>query len=81
MPVWKYRSIEEMPEAGAMNRDVPVGRRVRALMRMGDFAGPLGIPRGVHKFRSFAEMQAERQRYEQKRIDRLRAARAVRAAK
>jgi hypothetical protein len=73
MPVWKYRSIEEMPDASEMNRDVPLGRRIRALMSMGDFAGPLDIPRGVTRFRSFEEMQADRDKYEQARIDRIRA--------
>ena len=73
MPVWKYRSVEEMPEAWVMNRHVPLGRRIRALMSMGELAGPLDIPRGVSKFRSMEEMQADRQKYEQQRIDRIRA--------
>lgn len=73
MPVWKYRSIEEMPEAWVMNRNVPVGRRVRAMMRMGNYAGPLEMPRGVHKFRSIEELQADRRKYERERIQRIRA--------
>jgi hypothetical protein len=73
MPIWKYRSIEEMPEAWVMNRDVPLGRRIRALMSMGRFAEPLRIPRGVAKFRSLEELQADRRKYEQERIDRIRA--------
>lgn len=73
MPVWKYRSIEEMPEAWVMNRHIPLGRRIRALMSMGDLAGPLGMPRGVVKFRSIEDLQADRQRYEQARIERIRA--------
>ena len=75
MPVWKYRSIEEMPDAGTVNRHVPLGRRIRALMSMGNFAGPLNMPRGVVKFRTIEEMQADRQKYEQQRIERLRAER------
>lgn len=73
MPVWKYRSVEEMPEAGVMNRHVPLGRRIRALMSMGNFAEPLDMPRGVTKFHSLEELQADRDRYEQERIDRIRA--------
>jgi hypothetical protein len=73
MPVWKYRSIEEMPEAWVMNRDVPLGRRIRGLMSMGKLAEPLAMPRGVTRFRSFDEMQADRDKYEQERIDRIRA--------
>ena len=39
------------------------------------FAGPLNMPRGVVKFRTIEEMQADRQKYEQQRIERLRAER------
>jgi len=73
VPVWKYRSIEEMPEAWVMNRHVPLGRRIRALMNLRDYAGPLGMPRGVHKFRSIEELQADRRKYERARIERIRA--------
>lgn len=73
MPVWKYRSIEEMPEAWVMNRHVPIGRRIRALMKLGNYAGPLEMPRGVHKFRSIEELQADRRKYERARIARIRA--------
>jgi len=73
VPVWKYRSIEEMPEAWVMNRDVPVGRRMRALMTMRNYAGPLEMPRGVHKFRSIEDLQADRRKYERERIARIRA--------
>lgn len=77
MPVWKYRSIEEMPDAGEMNRDVPVGQRLRALMSMGRFVEPLDIPRGVTKFHSIEELQADRDRYERQRIERIRARNAA----
>ena len=73
MPVWKYRSIEEMPEAWVMNRNVPLGRRIRAMMSLGHYAGPLNMPRGVKKFRSIEELQADRHKYEQERIARIRA--------
>lgn len=72
MPVWKYRSIEEMPESWVQNADVPLGRRIRSMMRIGNYAGALGIPRGVMKFHSLDELCADRQRYEQERIARIR---------
>jgi len=75
MPVWKYRSIEEMPEAWEMKRDIPLGRRIRAVLTLGRLIEPLNMPRGVHKFRSFDELLADRDRYEQERIDRIRARR------
>ena len=77
MPVWKYRSIEAMPEARVMNRHVPLGRRIRALMSMRNWAGRLEMPRGVRKFHSIEELQADRHKYEQKRIAKIRARNAT----
>ena len=73
MPVWKYRRIEDMPEAWAMKSEVPLGRRLRALLSLGRIVEPLGIPPGVRKFRSFEDLTADRERYEQERVDRIRA--------
>jgi hypothetical protein len=75
MPVWKYRSVEEMPEAWMMDRDVPLGRRIRAVLSLAPLAGPIGMPRGVHKFRSMDDLAADRAKYERARIARLRAER------
>lgn len=75
MPVWKYRSVEQMPEAWEMKRGQPLGPRIRAVLSLTRLAPPLGIPRGVHKFRSIEEAQADRERYEQERADLIRAAR------
>jgi hypothetical protein len=72
MPVWKYRRVEDMPEAWEMQRDVPLGRRIRAVLSIGRVLEPLRMPRGVHKFRSFEELVADRERYEQARIERIR---------
>jgi hypothetical protein len=71
MPVWKYRSVEEMPEAWTMNRHVPLGRRIRALMSLAPISGPLDMPRGVRKFRSIEELTADRSKYERERIERI----------
>jgi hypothetical protein len=46
---------------------------MRLMTRMGTaFATPLRIPKGVHKYHSIEELSAERDRWEQERIDRLR---------
>jgi len=75
MPVYKYRRVEDMPEAwehfGDRNR---VGR-LRAVLALAKLAGPLEMPRGVRKFRSFEELAAERERLDDERIARIRAAR------
>jgi hypothetical protein len=75
MPVWKYRRIEDMPEAWAMKQDVPLGRRIRAVLSLGPIAGPLHVPRGVRKYRSMEDAADERERWEQERVDRIRAER------
>lgn len=75
MPVWKYKRVEDMPEAWEMNNGVPLGRRIRAVLALGRLHEPLDMPRGVRKFRSFEDLVADREHYEQARIARL-AARA-----
>ena len=73
MPVWKYKRVEDMPEAWEMDRGIPLGRRIRAVLSFAQ--EPLRIPKGIHKFRSFDELAADRERWEQERVDRLLAAR------
>lgn len=77
MPVYKYRSIEDMKgDRWLEPGDPEIGRRLRAVCRMGvALAGPLPAPRGVHKFRSVEAMQEAKDRWEQERIDRIRATR------
>jgi len=72
MPVWKYRSIEETPEVRTVKRDRPLGARIRAVLSLAPIAGPLGMPRGVHKFRSIDDLHADRRKYERQRIARIR---------
>lgn len=78
MPVYKYRSVEDMPsERWLKLGDPAIGDRLRFVSRMAIAAtAPLGVPRGVHKFRSIEEMDAARDRWEQERVDRIRAERA-----
>lgn len=75
MPVQKFRRIEDMPELWYATGDPSIPRRLQAVCRRVTMAGALHLPRGVRKFRSFEEMAAERERYEQARIERIRASR------
>jgi hypothetical protein len=77
MPVRKYRSIEEMNRDWRWNRagDPAITRKIRGLWHFAEAAvQPVGlcIPRGVHKYRSIEEANADRDRWEQERVDRLR---------
>lgn len=71
MPVYKYRRIEDMPEAwehfGDRNRE----GRLRTVLSFARLAGSLSIPRGVCKFHSVEELAADREKYEQARIARI----------
>lgn len=73
MPVYKYRRIEDMPEPWEVFGDTRIAERLRVVLSFGRLAGSLRIPRGVAKFRSLDELAADRERYEQERIDRIRA--------
>lgn len=75
MAVYKYRRIDDMPEAWEHFGDHNRAGRLRAVLSWVRVAGSLRIPRGVAKFRSVDELAADRERYEQERIDRLRAER------
>ena len=72
MPVYKYRRIEDMPETWEHFGDRNRGGRLRAALTFARYAGPLGIPRGVFRFRSVDDLAADRARYEQARIERIR---------
>lgn len=74
MPVFKYRSIEDMPEAWAANDGRPLGPRIRAILSLGVIA-PLDVPKGITRYRSLEEAAADRERWEQDRVNRIRAAR------
>lgn len=72
MPVYKYRRVEDMPEAWEHFGDRNRAARMRAIFRMAQLAGSLCIPRGVAKFHSVEELAADRERYERQRIERVR---------
>jgi hypothetical protein len=77
MPVWKYRSVEEMPQAWTMNRHTALARRILALARLRIIAEPLNRPRGVTKFRSYEELVADRNKYKSARLARIQAKNAL----
>jgi hypothetical protein len=65
MPVRKFRDVSEMEDTLWYVRTDPLLRR--AIASVWDFAArtcPLQFPRGVHKFRSIEEANAERDRWE-----------------
>jgi hypothetical protein len=79
MPVRKYRSIEDMNRDWRWDRpgDPVITQKIRGLWEFSEAAvQPVGlcIPRGVRKYHSVEEANADRDRWEQERIDRLREA-------
>lgn len=62
-----------MPELWYEAGDPRIVRKFQAVCALSAaLAGPLQIPRGVRKFRSLEEMKADRERWEDARIARLR---------
>ena len=79
MAVTKYRNVEEMNADHSHEWFTPgdpeIVRRLRYLWETSEArVMPVGlcIPRGVRKYRSVEEADADRNRWEQERIDRLR---------
>jgi len=76
MPVYKFRSIEEMnafSDERLQREDPDLVSRIKAHWdTWRDLLPPLNIPKGVHKFRSIEEMNAFQEKYENERIDALR---------
>lgn len=80
MPIKKYRSIEDMNRERQWldTGDPRVLRKIRYLWDMSErLVAPVGtcIPRGVRRYRSIEDANADRDRWEQERVDRLRAVR------
>jgi len=77
MPIQKFRTIEEMnafTEERSRRVDLDLVSRIKAHWdTWRDLIPPLNVPRGVHKFRSIEEMNAFKERYENERIDAIRA--------
>jgi hypothetical protein len=76
MPVYKYRRIEDVPEPVSAPWDPAIAARMRLVCALGAaLAGPRQLPRGVRKYRSFEELSADRDKWEDERIARIRAER------
>lgn len=77
MPIHKYRGVEDMSQENWLTPGDPaIARRIRLVCsRASSLAGPLPAPRGLHKYRSFEELHAAREQWEQERVDRIRAER------
>jgi len=73
MPVYKYRSIEDMPgDRWLTPGDPAIVRSIRHVWDLAALIGPTDIPSGVHKYRSIEEMSADREAWEDRRIQRIR---------
>lgn len=69
MPVTKFRSFEEAERALWMDcSDPTLPRRIRALWSRRGGSVPLPAPRGVRKYRSIEEANADRDAWEDARI-------------
>ncbi|MGE0495600.1 MAG: hypothetical protein AB7S38_40725 [Vulcanimicrobiota bacterium] len=76
MPLEKFRSHDDAERALWLpSGDPSILVRLRALLEFSHRLCPGQTPRGVRKFRSLAEAQAEREEWVQARIDRLQAER------
>ncbi len=68
MPVQKFHSIEEMKATAVPDRSLRLRQRIIAIQaRSSALLPPFDRPRGVFKFRSIEEMQAQRDGWEKER--------------
>lgn len=76
MPVRKFRNIEEMNAADDelwLPCEHPnLADRIRRHWAMWDRLVPLGVPRGLRKYRSAEDAEADREAWEDARIRRIR---------
>lgn len=77
MSIRKHRTLEEMNLAPRWlpTGDSSIPLKIRYLWRLSEvLLRPVGtcIPRGVRKYRSIEEANADRDRWEQERVDRIR---------
>jgi hypothetical protein len=78
MPVWRFSSFDEARRALMLESGDPrLPQHLRRLWRTAARLAPGGAPRGVRKFTSIEEANAEREAVTAERIRRLRAERAL----
>lgn len=69
MPVQKFRNIEEMKATPPTGRGISLERRIGGLLRRSEALLPsFERPKGVFKFRTIEEMQAQRDDWEKQRV-------------
>jgi hypothetical protein len=69
MPVERFRSLDEARRALWVARDDPkLAARIRRLWSISSRLVPLGIPRGVRKFRRIEEANRERDAWVERRV-------------
>ena len=73
MPIYKYRSIEEMPDTPwRAPGDPGLYRALATLAEMSHRLHPRRFPAGVYKHRSMADMNAQRDQWAADAADRAR---------
>ena len=73
MPIYKYRSVEEMPDTPwRVPGDPGLYRALAALAETSRRLHPRQFPAGVYKHRSMADMNAQRDQWDADAADRAR---------
>jgi hypothetical protein len=68
MPVQKFRSIEAMKATPPPDRGISLQKRIAGILaRSAALLPPFERPKGVFKFRTIEEMQAQRDAWERER--------------
>jgi SH3-like domain-containing protein len=76
MPVERFRDLDEARRALWAARDDPaLAARIRRLWNLSARLAPLGIPRGIRKFRRIEDANRERDAWVERRVRALRRAR------
>jgi hypothetical protein len=74
MPVYRFRSLDEARRAMWLKPGDPrLEKAIAWVWGLAELPGPTGEPRGVKKFRSIQEANADRKRWETERSQRLQA--------
>jgi len=81
VPVQRFRDFDAARRALWATRDDPnLAARIRRLWAISSRLVPLGIPRGVRKFRRIEEANREREAWVERRVKALRRERRNRSA-
>ncbi|MGH7266799.1 MAG: hypothetical protein ACREMB_18415 [Candidatus Rokuibacteriota bacterium] len=76
MPIERFRDFDEARRALWVARDDPkLAARIRRLWTIASRLVPLGIPRGIRKFRRIEDANRERDGWVERRVRAIRSAR------